>query len=464
MEKVSLSFILLYLLFSPITVSGFEKEKATSIYREKLIIADFANHTKYKNMGKSLTDEVVALFVQTKRFDIIEREKLQAILKEQELQISGLVSTENAVKVGRIAGAKYIIFGSVTSANATHSEEEKTVIEKTRTGKVKKAKYIRTTWEGRVTLSARLVDIETGVMLIAKTVTGYGFNEEKRAAEDKSFLEQIVQIVTKEDEEKAKQLYFKQGDEKVINIAKRDAALKLVNSFLEEFPLTGYILSKTEEDNYLIDLGTERGLNSRANLKILGKTEFITHPVTGEIIKSKTETLGYLQVIDIGDTTSEAKFVKGEEEKIVPGLKVEVIDPIFIWHRALASFLVPGLGQFLEKRWLSGSLFVLTEALLITGAWYFYDQSREESISKLKLFDTTVWPEKGEQYQAARRQALVGMWIFIGLEILVHIWDTIDAGYPAEKNKVLTYAKQKNSFYAFIFTQDNIRFQKTFRF
>jgi len=457
-------FILFCLLFSSF-LFAFEKDKATSIYKEKLIIADFANHTKYKGLGKSLTDEIIALFVQTKRFDIMERERLQAILKEQELQISGLVRTEDAVKVGRIAGARYMIFGSVTGADATHSEEEKIIIEKTKSGRIRKEKYIRTTWNGRVTLSARLVDIETGVVLLGKTVVGSGFNEEKRPAADRSFLAEIIhQLAAKGDEEKAKELYFKQGDEKVINIAKRNAAVKLVKSFLKEFPLSGYIISQTEDKDYIVDLGTENGVNAKVNLKVLGKTEFIKHPITGEIIRARTESLGYLKVIDLGTTTSKAKFVKGEKDQVIPGLKVEVVDPIFVWHRALASFLVPGLGQFLEKRWGTGIAFILGEAALIAGAWYFHYRSTEEFITKQDLFDTTVWPEKGEQYDNARKQALIGMWVFIVAEALVHIWDAINAGYPAEKNRMLTYVNKQNSFYAFQFSQKNLKIQKSFRF
>ncbi|MBN1897973.1 MAG: hypothetical protein JW827_04280 [Spirochaetes bacterium] len=457
--------ILLFLILFASFLYAFEKEKATSIYREKVIIADFGEHTSIEGLGKAVSDEIIALFVQTKRFDIIERGRLQQILEEQQMQLSGLINTEDAVRVGKIAGAKYIIFGSVTGADATHSEEEKTVVEKTKSGKVKKDRYILTSWRGTVNLSARLVDIETGVVLLGKTVTGYGNNEEKREAEDKTFLEGIINIVTSKDEDKAKEIYFKQGDQKVIGLAKRDAAVKLVEDFLEEFPLTGYVLSE-EEGDYLIDLGTEKGLNAEANLQVIGKSEYVKHPVTGEVIKSRTDSLGYLKVIDLGPGVSKAKFVRGDEDRMKPGDKVQVVDPIFVWHRALASFVFPGMGQFLEKRWGTGIFFLLFEGALLGTSYYFYYRSTDSFLKEQTMFDTEVWDEKtGEQYDTARRQALVGMWIFIAMEAIVHIWDTIDAGYPAERNQSITsYAQDNNTFYAFQDKNENIKIGRTFRF
>ncbi len=465
MQKL-LSIFLFIILFIP-NIYALEKEKAVSIYKEKLIIADFVNRSSWKKLGSGLTDDIMTLFVKTKRFDIIERKKLKSILQEQELQLSGLVNTEDAVKVGNLIGAKYIITGSITSADATHREKE--VIKKYKdraTGLIRYKKYIVTTWEGRLTISARLVEIETGKVLIGKTVTGHGRERHEREKDDKTFLESILTALVSKDENKAKVRYFRQIDQKVINTARSKAAHSLVSDFLKEFPLSGYIISKTEDKDYLVDLGTGNGMNSEVNLKVLGKSKKMTHPVTGEVMQVRKRSLGYLKVIDLGSTTSRAKLVRGDEDDMFPGLKVEVVKPVFIWHRAFASFLIPGLGQFLEKRWGSGILFLLGEGALLGGAYLCYLHSTDDYLKDKKLLDTKVWPEKGTQVDKARKQALVGMWIFIGFEVILHIWDTIDAGYPAQKNDAFAYKQAKYPTFAFKSNDYENKFylRKTFRF
>ena len=47
------------------------------------------------------------------RFDLFERERLRAVLEEQELQSSGLVNPETAVSLGNIVGIDYIITGEI---------------------------------------------------------------------------------------------------------------------------------------------------------------------------------------------------------------------------------------------------------------------------------------------------------------------------------------------------------------
>lgn len=467
-KKIMLAAVLLCAAVLP--AGAFEKEKATSIYREKLVIADFGNASSFAGISQGLTAELTALLVKTRRFDIMEREKLAAILKEQELQLSGAVDEQTAVRVGRLMGARYFIFGTIASADATHTEQRVTEKEKDRiTGKVRYREYIDTTFRGRVSVTARLVDIETGQIMLAKTVQAAGEEKTRRAKEDKSFLQGILTaLTTTADEREALAEYHKQVHLKVVNSAVQSAAFQITEMFLKEFPLSGYVLGKTEGDDYLIDLGTSKGLNSEVNLRVMGKTEVIKHPVTGEVINTRTGTSGYLKVIDLGDGTSAAKLVKGDGAAVQPGAKVEVVDPIFIWHRALASFIVPGLGQMLEKRWGSGILFLLTESLFVGGAYYFYYMSTPAYLESKNMLDTTDWDvSKGDQYNKARSGALAGMWVMIVLEAAIHIWDTIDAGYPAQKNDVFAQREREGTRVSLAYDprgQRNFYLYRQFRF
>jgi len=61
----------------------------------------------------ALTDKMVSQLVNLRRFKVIERTALDKVLQEQQLQVSGVVDEETAVKVGRVAGADAIVMTSV---------------------------------------------------------------------------------------------------------------------------------------------------------------------------------------------------------------------------------------------------------------------------------------------------------------------------------------------------------------
>ncbi len=53
------------------------------------------------------------------QFNIISKERLKGVIREQELQMTGLVDEKSVVKIGRIVGAAYILTGSFTEMNGT---------------------------------------------------------------------------------------------------------------------------------------------------------------------------------------------------------------------------------------------------------------------------------------------------------------------------------------------------------
>ncbi len=53
------------------------------------------------------------------QFNIISKERLKSVVREQELQMTGLVDEKSVVRIGRIVGAAYMLTGSFTEMNGT---------------------------------------------------------------------------------------------------------------------------------------------------------------------------------------------------------------------------------------------------------------------------------------------------------------------------------------------------------
>ena len=88
----------------------------------RVAIWDFENNAErswwfYNDLGPAARNHIDTAFSESdalsSRFSVIEREKLDMVLKEQGLASSGALDQQTAAKVGQILGIKYIITGGI---------------------------------------------------------------------------------------------------------------------------------------------------------------------------------------------------------------------------------------------------------------------------------------------------------------------------------------------------------------
>jgi len=68
---------------------------------------------KVQDLGSIVAEWLITSFVQSGRFEVVERSQLQKILEEQKLAVTGFVAQETAVKLGKVLGVKVIISGTL---------------------------------------------------------------------------------------------------------------------------------------------------------------------------------------------------------------------------------------------------------------------------------------------------------------------------------------------------------------
>lgn len=88
----------------------------------RIAIWDFENHAErswwfYDQMGPAARDHIDTAFSEdstlSAKFSIIEREKLDMVLKEQGLASSGALDQQTAAQVGKLLGIRYILTGGI---------------------------------------------------------------------------------------------------------------------------------------------------------------------------------------------------------------------------------------------------------------------------------------------------------------------------------------------------------------
>ncbi|HEY5040672.1 MAG TPA: CsgG/HfaB family protein [Verrucomicrobiae bacterium] len=77
-----------------------------------IAVADFTSD-KITALTHGLPDIISDALVNSGRFDVYEREKLNTVMREQGLQASGVTDPQTAVALGKVAGVHYILTGAI---------------------------------------------------------------------------------------------------------------------------------------------------------------------------------------------------------------------------------------------------------------------------------------------------------------------------------------------------------------
>lgn len=73
--------------------------------------ASLVQHGDYEQIGRGLVDILITELQQNPSIDVVDREHIRRVMEEQDLDSTGRVSPETAVRIGRILGAQYMLFG-----------------------------------------------------------------------------------------------------------------------------------------------------------------------------------------------------------------------------------------------------------------------------------------------------------------------------------------------------------------
>src|ERR1035437_2049473 len=77
-----------------------------------IAVADFTSDQR-TTLTHGLPDMVADTLVNSRRFDVYEREKINTVMKEQGFQASGFADPQTAVALGKVAGLHYILTGQI---------------------------------------------------------------------------------------------------------------------------------------------------------------------------------------------------------------------------------------------------------------------------------------------------------------------------------------------------------------
>jgi hypothetical protein len=222
-----------------------------------------------------MSDMVLTPLVKAGRFTVVERERLEALLAEQELGATERVDPATAARVGKILGAELVVFGTVTQASDQ---------------KIDKFAYDLVRVE--VTVEVRAVNTTSGTVVISETAAGMAEDRIVTTADG-----EIVSGPTSYDP-----LYLK------ATTGALDQAALMVSTAA---PLIGFVIN-VRDSELIIDVGEERGVKPGDRFVAFRRGGELVHPVTKERIGWEKTVLGSVEVV-----ATEAQLATGQVRTVV---------------------------------------------------------------------------------------------------------------------------------------------------
>jgi len=117
-------------------------------------------------VGRALTQMLTNELSSRPTFIVVERQKLRAVLEEQDLSASGRVSPETSIAIGKLTGAQYLVTGVVSA----FEQDEETRYKR---GFLGMGGGVETVSRGGyLAVDLRVIDTTTGEIAFSRTVEG----------------------------------------------------------------------------------------------------------------------------------------------------------------------------------------------------------------------------------------------------------------------------------------------------
>lgn len=250
----------LALIFTILSQILFAQEK-TSI---GILPFTYVNGASNQQTVNSIQETVTNGFVKTKRFNIVDRTKMDALRNEKNLQKSEDFIDGSVVQQGVSLGANYLVSGHVVSANAEQMRADDGTI----------------TYKTKLSINLKVIDVATGQVVSSETI------EPKSGS---SLLGAIGLGASSPEASIAKAI--KGIEEKVDDFVSRN------------FPISFFIAEIQEKDSkggavkLMIAGGSEFGLSKGDKLKVV---EISIMEVGGKKLTRKKE-IGELKISKVED-------------------------------------------------------------------------------------------------------------------------------------------------------------------
>jgi curli biogenesis system outer membrane secretion channel CsgG len=285
MKKI-ISIILITIVFGSVFAQDL------TALKKRIAVVNFEDKAGYgHNIGQGVSDMLVTKLVESGQYIVVERNELDAILKEQGLGQSGLVTQQSAAKVGQLLGVEMMVTGSISEFGEKKSKVGGGI------GSFGGFNIGVATKTARVAVDIRLVNTSTGEIIAAKSADG----EDSSTGLDNVGIEDVNFHNSKT------------WDNTQLGIASRIAIEKCVdyvNEGMSGIPWEGKII-KASGGTVFMKPGSKGGVEPGMKFSVYRPGEELIDPDTGLSLGSEESKIGQIEYLsDIADGKAGKAIVK----------------------------------------------------------------------------------------------------------------------------------------------------------
>ncbi len=260
--------------------------------KKRIAVINFEDRAGYgHDIGKGVADMLVTSLVESDRFLVVERSELEAILQEQGLGQTGLVTPQSAAQVGKLLGIELMVTGSVTEFGTKKDNIGGGL------GSLGGFNVGVSTQSARAAVDIRLINVNTGEIVTAKTAEG----EDSSTGLDNIGIEDI-------DFHNSSS-----WDNTQLGKAAREAinqCVEYISEGMEEVQWQGKII-KASGTTIFMKPGTKGGVQPGMVFTVYRPGEELIDPDTGLSLGSEEMRIGQIQFTgDVGDGRAGKAIVK----------------------------------------------------------------------------------------------------------------------------------------------------------
>ncbi len=262
----------------------------TAWAKDRVAVMDFENKSQYGGwrLGRGASDILTTELVKTGKFNVMERERLAAIIKEQNLGAYGRIDPSTATRIGKIIGVEYIITGAVTEYGQSQAGGGGRGVN------IGKKGY-------HATVDIRMINATTGQIIFADSsshskssyyvrVFGIGGGErfnEKKATE-------VMRVAIKNLVGKITSAPIKSGGSKSVTKS-----------------ISKTLIADVDGNIITLNKGKNAGFKTGQKVTISRKGKVIKDPQTGKVLKVKYKKIGTIKLTEVEDSYAEGKIISG---------------------------------------------------------------------------------------------------------------------------------------------------------
>lgn len=308
--RLSFSALLLTGLYAPVVVlpAAAEVQIAQAQPRMRIAVLDF----EFASTGQTwswwggvapsqgVSDLLTNKLVDGGAYTLIERSRIQAVLQEQNLALSGRIDPNTAAQVGRILGADAVVIGSVTRYNLNAGSSGVSVLG---------IGTNRRRNSAEVQLTARLVNTTTSEII----ATAQGSGESRQGSGGVSLLGVSVGSDNNNSDEllsNAAQTAVEQLSGELTAKASSVAALPTT------VPNISALVADVSGGSVIINKGLQDGFRTGMTVSIERITREVKDPATGEVIRTMTAPVGQIELTSVDARSSEGRVISGSGMKV----------------------------------------------------------------------------------------------------------------------------------------------------